>query len=125
MNDILIPEVVKNTDVNKNRNLQQLNINLKKNINTSNYDVNQYFNTVNNNQTINNNNYQNKTGLFSLLFGLVSFPFTLIIKATKYIFTKYDLKNKLKIEQINRKKEKVMLKYLKSTNSVYDFDEIL
>ena len=116
MSNSIIPEVVK-TQLQKDSNQPTLNLKLEQNIDKR----------ISYNQTYTTNNTTNNSiqkGFFRFVLEILFLPVIIIHKVTKHIFTKYDLKNKYKAEKIKVAKSKWVNKYLKSTNDVYNFEEV-
>lgn len=119
MTKALISEVIKK--IPRTTDYDPFKVNLNKNIdNTKNYNIHQNF--TQNNTTINNNNI--KKGFFRFLIDIIFLPIALPYKFFRFLYIKYDLKNKFEIERKKIKIQKLRKKYLKKTKSLYDLDEI-
>lgn len=124
MNDALIPEIIRkrlsSEDINPNRVNISLSQNIDRRINNYNQSYSQTNTEINNTTT---NTYQGK-GFFAFIFSVLTLPFTLLISSCNYLFKKYDIKNVFETEKMKMAKSKWVTKYIKSTNDVYNFDEI-
>lgn len=118
MNQIIIPEIIRNKIPSKS-DPNNLNITLNK-IDRRNYSTNHEHFTSNTTTTVN----VKSGGFFRFIFDLISLPFKIVYNSTKYIFEKYDLKNKLELEKISIQKDRWKKKWLGRQRDIWNNDEI-
>lgn len=126
MKDLIIPEIIKkevSSNFNKhnlsNSKQQTLNINLNQNIDRRINNDNRIWNHTETNITNNN-----KGGFFRFLFDIVTIPFRIIYSIIIFIEKKFNIKHTLKIDKERIARSKWVRKYLKSTEDLYNSEEI-
>src|SRR5690606_18313682 len=120
MNDVLIPEVIRNK-LPKEDTRQNINISLSQKIDRR---INTYNNSYTQNNTQINNTQPRQKGFWAMIFSLIFLPITLPYSIIKNLYIKYDVKNKLEEEKIKIQKSKWVNKYITGTEQTYDFEEI-
>lgn len=120
MSNSIVPEIMKSNSVQSKEydREKRLNIHLSHNVDRSVKNYN-YTNT-----TYNTTNNINRKGLFSFLLSVIFFPFYILQTIWTYFMSKYDVKGFIETEKIKVRKSKFVTKYLKTTEDMYNQEEI-
>lgn len=120
-NPVLIPEVVNQQIREKTPQRHDININLTKADNRRRYEIhNIHTNTTT--TTINNNNQG--VGFIRFLGTIIFLPFVLVYKLFKFIFMRYDIKNKLGLEYKKNKFNSKMRAWTKKHRDIFTMEEV-
>lgn len=119
--NIIIPEVVNTQPKESIPRDSNVNINLTKSDNRRKYEIHN-IHTISNSTV--NNNYNQGISFIRFVFSVLFLPFVLIYKLFRYIFTRFNLYERLKIEYKQNKFKSKMRSWTKKHRDIYNLDEV-